>query len=107
MDDQKKLLAIAYGAILSVLAALVTAMLSHEKNMWTRVKTFVAGVSCGILVNIILMNFTFSQGYKDVISTASAAFVSTIWPTLGSIYNKYIKKKFDVTNHSRPDDPSV
>lgn len=103
-EHQKKLLQIAYGMALSVLAALVTMMLSTEKSVWTKVRTFIAGVSCGVLVHLILMNFSLGQGWKDIFSTASAAFVATIWPTLGTIYRKFIEhqsKKFNIQDNDK------
>jgi hypothetical protein len=93
MPEQKKFEILIYGTIMSILASTVTALLSNEKKPWTRVKTFLAGTCGGILLQLLFLQFDFSQGVKDVIATMFAAFISTIWPIMGNIANKYVKKK--------------
>lgn len=86
---------IIFSTIMSTLAATVTAMLSKEEKPQAKVKTFIAGVCCGLLLTLLLMNFQLAQGWKDSIIAAGSAFVSTFWPVVGRWFTKYVKKKGD------------
>lgn len=104
MPNQNKFEVLIYGSIMAILASLVTALLSDEKNNWTVIKTFLAGALAGILLHFIFLDFNFSQGVKDVVATTVAAFISSIWPRLGVLANKYIKKKGDeLVQNNKPD----
>jgi len=98
MPSQDNIEKILFGGIMATLAAMVTAMLSKEE-IWAKVKTFIAGVCCGIVLALILMNTSISEAWRGVIISGSSAFVSTFWPMLGrlttSLVEKYLKKKAD------------
>ncbi len=95
-DNIQKLI---FSGIMATLAAMVTAMLSKEANVWDRVKTFIAGVCCGILVAWIMAPTHISEPFKNIITASSSAFVSTFWPLMGkvtmSFIERYFKKKSD------------
>jgi len=99
MPAEDKIQTLIFGGIMATLAAMVTAMLSKEGNVWDRVKTFIAGVCCGILATWLLSNIQLSEPLKNIITIASSAFVSSFWPMLGKMWTsgveKYIKKKSD------------
>lgn len=99
MPAEDKVQIIIFSTIMSTLAAMVTAMLSKEGNVWDRVKTFIAGVCCGVLVTWVMSNTHISQTFKDCITIACSAFVSSFWPLMGrmwvSFIEKYVKKRSD------------
>jgi NhaP-type Na+/H+ or K+/H+ antiporter len=99
MPAEDKIQTLIFGGIMATLAAMVTAMLSKEENVWDRVKVFVAGVCFGILATFILMSTSISETWRGIIISSGSAFVATFWPMLGrlaiSLVEKYIKKKSD------------
>lgn len=108
MPDQKKFEIIIYGSIMAFLASFVSSLMSKEKNTWEKVRVFLAGTCAGILIQLLFLDFNFSQGWKNIISSTVAAFITTIWPALEKFSTtfiaKYLKKKAnDVLPDNKPD----
>lgn len=116
MPDQEKFKIIIYGSIMAFLASFVSSLMSKEKNTWDKVRTFLAGSCAGILFQLIFLDFTFSQGWKNIISSVVSAFITVIWPAFERLIStvilpffshyieKYLKKKGnDNLPDSKPD----
>lgn len=104
MPDQKKFEIIIYGSIMAFLASFVSSLMSKGKT-WEKVRVFLAGTCAGILFQLGFLDFQLAQGWKNLVSSTVAAFITTIWPaiekllttviipSLGAIVDKYFKKK--------------
>ncbi len=108
MPANDKTQIVIFGIMMSALAATVTAMLSKEGNVLTKVKTFIAGVCFGIVLTLIMLNTQLSQAWKDVIIASGSAFVSTFWPMLSrvtvSLAQSLIHWFFSKFTKAKPDD---
>jgi hypothetical protein len=86
--------------LVALLAASITALMSPDKPLMTRIRTFIAGVLFGVLLSLILRSSTLSPMWKDVFISGGAAFISTLWPILEKVFRHYTIKK---TKDALPD----
>lgn len=78
--------------ILIVSSAGVTGALS--KDSWKNViKNFIAGIGAGVVSFIICSTTSLNPTWTLMIVMVSTGFVSSLWPALGDIALKYLKRK--------------
>jgi hypothetical protein len=85
---------VAMSGIIAILAATVRALLVKTESLNQTLRTFGAGVLMGILLGIILRNYS-NEFAKEIIISSSSAFISTIWPILERATKRIVSKKVD------------
>jgi uncharacterized membrane protein YccC len=84
---------VATGAMIAVMSALVTALLSKDKPVMVKLREFFAGVVLGTLLAFLFRDSTMSGMVREGIIVCASGFASRIWPLVEKKVAKWVNKK--------------
>lgn len=90
MPEKEQIQILITGSIMAFAASFLSALMRKEKSTWDHVRFFLAGTLIGVLSQAILLDFSFGQQWKNIISCGLSAGITKVWPVFESHIGLFI-----------------
>lgn len=92
-DDKDWIKTVITSGILGTLSAGIRTLLTKNETTVQKISNFFAGVIASVVIGFIIRNTNLSEFWRELIASASGAFISQVWPNIESFVKRFVNKK--------------